>query len=1250
MAVGCSRLRLRKYQRRLLLVLGLVAAGLIVLFFALPLWFPWLLRPIARRQGARYAAYERLGYGRFRLHDVTFTNRTVRFHAAGLEAYVPSAWLWQLGSGKNHNATPFIAVNDWDLRSLPTTKPTATSSIDEQVQSIAVSLREVQRWCPQGKLSKGTLRLDTETLEVPSLVWSNGQVAAQIYSPRLEATAIIDSKLNRWPVTAQLRSESVHANADLLLTTNVTGLDLKATGAWWSNRLELQAHFGPGGSLPETLRLVAPEFRVPGKLLGLPVLDQITGALSVDWTRGRFELGLDARANSIMAQTDVVPVALSIRAHGDTNAVTVQSATLSSSWLEARLSPELTLYFSERPLRQPVLLEVRTRLDALPEFGVHGTLDGHAELQPSGGKFPAAQFRLSGSEVGYSTLRAGKLDLEGNFAWPLLKITHGAAGFVDGSTASLLGEINLENHTMTNAHVEVHGPMGRQWLPEGYSYAGLHLVATASGPLKALQHRGNVTVTNLLIPRFQPLQLQVDWTGNQEKLDPINILAEAHDSSLQAGGALTIGSKEIVVALGRLALQTNGQPILALTQPCDIRAELPNASRPLSLQTTPISLTGTAGQLQAEAMLNWPARGKLQLSLRQLSSVPLASLLMTNLPETEIHQLDASAEWSNSPARVALEMSFHENLRQITAESQKAAQLFPDTLATRLKVTADENGLIISNLTVSTPTSTVAVIHGFLPLTFTPGGSNGVVHPIPHRECNLTASARPHAFFWEQLAQWTGLELRQPNLEAKVSGTWDEPLAQVALRAQRLQFLTGPTNLPVLENLICKLEISRPQARLTECEVLVQGQRVELTGELPLDRETWTTLNKVPDWTRASARLRIPAADLAAFQPLVPNILAPQGTLSADVSVAAGGKLEGELQIEGARTHPLGNFGAIRDINVQLLFQDRALKLEHAVASLGSAPLLLTGEVDLRGTGWLHGAIPPFHFTMRGSNVPLAREPEFIVRSDLDLSVTKTNNAPALISGTAHLRDSYYLSDIRLLAPGKVASVSRRPPYFSIDEPAVSDWRLALNVDGVRFLKVRTTLFNGEISATLKLVGTLQDPIALGDLKIDSGTVRFPFANLDVQQGLITLTSEDPYRPQLSLTAASKQFGYDIHMAVSGPADEPVIQFTSTPPLTSEQILLMVTAGQLPQGTFNLTSQQRAETLALFLGRDLLAKLGIGDQGQQRLIIHSGEEISEQGRPTYHVEYKLTDRWSLVGDYDRFGDYNAGFKWRVYSK
>jgi translocation and assembly module TamB len=153
-----------------------------------------------------------------------------------------------------------------------------------------------------------------------------------------------------------------------------------------------------------------------------------------------------------------------------------------------------------------------------------------------------------------------------------------------------------------------------------------------------------------------------------------------------------------------------------------------------------------------------------------------------------------------------------------------------------------------------------------------------------------------------------------------------------------------------------------------------------------------------------------------------------------------------------------------------------------------------------------------------------------------------------------------------------------------------------------------------------------------------------------VQQGTIVITSENPYQPRLFVTAESKQFGFDIRMEVTGTAEAPVIQFSSTPPLGSEQILLLLTAGEIPGGEYTMTPEQRAQTLAMFLGKELLAKLGIGGSSEPRLIVRSGEEISETGKPTYRVEFKLTDDWSLVAEYDRFGDYNAGAKWRFYSK
>ena len=158
--------------------------------------------------------------------------------------------------------------------------------------------------------------------------------------------------------------------------------------------------------------------------------------------------------------------------------------------------------------------------------------------------------------------------------------------------------------------------------------------------------------------------------------------------------------------------------------------------------------------------------------------------------------------------------------------------------------------------------------------------------------------------------------------------------------------------------------------------------------------------------------MRIDHAELAAFQPLFPKILNPQGTLDVDVSLVPGGKLDGNVLLHGARTRPLPSLGPIRDIELRMKLSDRLIKLESATASIGGAVVSATGQADLSGTNWLKGVTPPFNFVLRGTNIPLSRQPDSIIRSDLDLRIAKTNESPPLISGVANLRNSYYLSDL----------------------------------------------------------------------------------------------------------------------------------------------------------------------------------------------------------------------------------------------
>jgi translocation and assembly module TamB len=687
-------------------------------------------------------------------------------------------------------------------------------------------------------------------------------------------------------------------------------------------------------------------------------------------------------------------------------------------------------------------------------------------------------------------------------------------------------------------------------------------------------------------------------------------------------------------------MDTSGSNLFTLAHPARVMLQRGRgAQRSWDIETSPFDWQGEGRQIQLEGFLDWPRVARAKVALRGVQSEWITSLFTNQVDAFAVQQLDAVAGWTNGPA------VFGVNLQA----SGLGGSQFP--LTGEAKFGSDGRELVITNLVVNSRTAAVTVITGRLPVRFNPGRSNLVAVDLK-APLELKASTEPRAIIWEKLASWTGLTLQEPACEANLAGTWAAPVGTVHLQARRMQFRQPQAEIPSLENLKIDLQLDRERARLTDGQLLVQGQPVTLTGEFPLGESFWNGLRekRMPSWENASAQLRVDNAQLAAFAPLLPGVLSPQGELDLELSLVPGGKLDGNLSVNHGRTRPLGTLGPIRDISVQMKFVERTLKLESARADVGGAQVLASGSADLSGAGWLRGVAPPFDFALRGTNVPLSRQPESIIRSDLDLSVRRTNQEPALISGTVRLRDSFYLRDVRDLVPGRVASPNRRPPYFSVDTTPLADWRLAARVSGTRFLKVRSTLFNGEISANLRLEGTLREPVALGDLKVDSGTVRFPFASLGVRQGFVTLTSSDPHRPRLELQAVSKKFGYELRMDASGPADAPVLQFNSTPPLNAEQIVLMLTAGEVPRGTLSLTPQQKAQTVAVFFGRDLLARLGFGDDSEDRLTFQSGEQVSEQGRPTYNVEYKLSDRWSLVGEYDRFNAFNAGLKWRVYSR
>jgi translocation and assembly module TamB len=847
--------------------------------------------------------------------------------------------------------------------------------------------------------------------------------------------------------------------------------------------------------------------------------------------------------------------------------------------------------------------------------------------------------------VSTALLTSSNLEVNAELNWPLVEVKSSHIKMDDGSELSLTGAFDVKQKIVSNGQLQSAGTFGGQFLPADYSFGSASVAARFGGPLKSLTNSVRAEVKRLVIPGVNPIDIQAAWNGEGLTFSSLGARFTAGGSVLSLSGSGSLDGRNKTVTLTQLELSQSNRPALSLQKPVQITMSAQattstNASWALSVE--PLMLAGTGRQLRMAADVNWPERGTVDCDAEGLDARLLADFIPQANAEAVLARLNFSGGWTNGP------MTF-----QLTSDATlKTKEKIP--FSATAKLSGGSTGITIERLSISSATQAVCSVQGSLPIFCDPTRRDSVIQIDTEAPLTLQASTDPNSVLWEKIGTATGLRLTQPKLAANLRGTWKAPKGEVTLQVRRVELPQHQRPMPAMENLDFLAEMDRAAARVSRCSFQIAGQPVTFTGEVPLGENFWSNLRhqrRLPDWHDATGNLKIQNAQLAAFNPFMPQLLSPEGSASADISLERGGNLRGEFSIRNARTYPLESIGPVRNIQALARLDGQTLRLERASAEVGGQRVNVNGSVQLNEQLLGTNGLPPFQVHLTGTNVPLARNPSVLLRADLDLAVSNSSTETPLVSGTVTLTNSLFLADLKSLVPERTASPRQRPPYFSIEAEPWADWRLKLKVQGVNFLRVQTPLFQGKVSTALTLNGTLKNPVALGQAQIDTGsTVIFPFSTLDVRQGFVSLTSENPYRPTLFVEAQGKRFGYDVKMQATGPVDDPVIQFSSIPSLSSEQIVLMLTAGEVPASVgATATVQQRAGGLGVYVGRNLLSDFGIGG-GQERLTVRSGQYISESGRQTYDIELKLTDRWSVIGSYDRFDQYDLDLKWKVFSR
>jgi translocation and assembly module TamB len=629
--------------------------------------------------------------------------------------------------------------------------------------------------------------------------------------------------------------------------------------------------------------------------------------------------------------------------------------------------------------------------------------------------------------------------------------------------------------------------------------------------------------------------------------------------------------------------------------------------------------------------------GTARVKARLLSYIMVSDFITVGRGAFDLPALDLAADWNGGPATL-----FVSGRAELNVVKDRRVNL-------DLRASSNGKNVHLETLRATDREEELFVAEGTLPVAVYPG-SAPLLRLDEKEALAVTASSRPDAPFWKELADLSGLTLQSPDLNVSFRGTWKEPtgeghfsLAQVRADPERVKFKVPPA-----EAVNVVVSAGRAGVVLRTFDAKVAGQAIHAHGNISMEGAQWGELFQSPAAFALRAgelRIQIPDADLAALADYLPAQIAPKGRLQLDATVSESGKLAGFLRVTNAATRPMGGLGILQDIAIDVSLDGRTLSAKEVTAKLGGQPITLAGKVDF----------PPKHdpiydLTIKGTNVPFVRQAGLLLRGDIDLRFSHLPNGRPRIAGEAHLVNGLFLSDVRNALPSGGKSAESKPPYFSVDAAPFNAWLVDVRIYGERFLRMRTPVFNGVASLDFALKGTLGTPRAIGQVVVNEGQILLPFAAFSLQEGTARLTEENPSEPAISVVGTARKYGYDLRLEITGTPATPNVVFSSSPPLDSEQVLLMVMAGETPRNEVNYTTQQRMTTIGRFLSASLLSRVSGDPSRPDRITVSTGERISRQGRETYHVEYQLNDRWSLIGEYDEFDAYNIEAKWLALSE
>ena len=1098
-----------------------------------------------------------------------------------------------------------------------------------------------------GRLREG-VRVSGVSLEAGavrgSVAWTGGPEGGVAFSVTSGAGGV-------WRARAALPGEPTRAA--VALRPDAEGAALQ-TVLWLEGHEALRgvARFVGGELAPASAELRSEGFAVGPRLgqlaaeLASPLarLEELrVASVRAGWREGVAEARLALDGTYRVDAETPVPFEARVAVSGDARKVRVEEARLSGGWGRLALSAPVTVDLGQPAVRGDARLDTRVDLARLPVargYGLSGVLEGTVALADPGGGSIDATFDLKGEGLRHPDFPAADVSLRGRLRNTSLELA-GAELRLAGAGENSLRLEGAADLAAREIDLRYEASLAAELLAERLGVDSIRSPVRLGGRARGEWTRpvveGTLQPVTVATDVLAPVTLGGDFTlrDNAELRYDAKVKAtaeadganEAEDAALEIAGVAGRAPDAVRVRLERLLWRDPSRGTLRLEAPFTARLGMKGgAGLPERLRVEPFVLKDGGGRLVAGG---WTEAEGLRLRLETMSTVWLHPWLRARPPRYDV----AKAGLRVDGFRPRLSGAFDFRLGRIHGMDTDFAvrangDFGPD--AVRLEqFEARFREAVVAEGSARLPVALALPPEGGAPALKRSGGG----------ELAGKLSVRGDAEFAEWLREAAGVEVRGLRIDGTLGGTPAAPEGEFRVRCER--FAAGP-DWPAAEAVSAGIALDPDQVRLDPFEATVNGGRI--SGDLALrtaaladwleqPRRAWRGLAE-----GGSGTLRIADWKAANWSDRLPSLLRQSGAVSGELRWAGGTELDGTVDFRDFALRPTESMPAIDGIGGRVRIDGLSLALEEASAEIGGGALTLDGAVDFTDP-----AEPVWQVSARGERVPLVRTGSLLLRSDLDLRAEqKADGAPPLVEGVLNLRSSVLLLDFDPLSGSVAKGPSNPPPFFSIDAPAVADWRFDVKVGGEQFMRVRNPYFRATLSADFALDGTFAKPRLLGGARIESGQFVFPGATMKLDDGEAYIEAERPDEVRLAVTGIARRASHVVTMEVTETLADPVVRFESSPPLGNAAILRLLATGSPTGGA--------GGGLGLYLGKGLLGPGGMDDGPLDRLTVDVGEETARSGRGTVNARYELTDDLYLNGEYDKYDAYNLDLIWKLYSK